>query len=792
MQELTHAVIVPGTVVRARGERWHVRQARHFVDAAILTLEGADEANRTRQTTLLLPFDRVEPVADRAVARRRRDSVVRSVLHGAGCLRPAHGLWSARSARMDILPWQLAPAMAVVEGATRLLLADAVGLGKTVQAGLVIAELRARGLADRALVLAPAAIRGHWAEELSRRFDLPVRVMDMPALLDLERSGPVGANPWSRTPVVVSSIDLVKRPEVCAAVEREPVDVLVVDEAHHATPGTDRHALVRRLARQVPWVVLASATPHSGDAAAYDALLALGEAPPARSPMRVFRRSHRDVHFQVPRQTCVLRVRPTPEEVALQSGVLTYARALCRAPSGATPGVRLLASVLARRATSSPWAARLTLVRRLAGLASAPSDDIVPLPQLPWEESESDEGAEPWLAAPGFANRADERACLRALIASADAALPGWSKLVRLQRLLRRVREPVIVFSEFRDTLEACGPGIDGVAPFALLHGGLDGVERHRRLRSFLEGRAQVLLTTDVAGEGLNLQQPSRLVITIEWPWNPLRIEQRIGRVHRLGQSRVVHAVHFTARDSYEETVVARVMRRAARAADAMAGFGAGAEQQVSAQVLGVPPDDRDRGSGGGATPTAVVDAAVSAEARRLERARCLTAARRPLRSAAWTPPRRGGGTRALVVVEVTDHLPSGWLRASRLVTVVVTLREVPETRRAWRQICRRLCADPRVRQVAIDTGPASPVEGQWAAVRARLVGLRRLRHAQPQASLQPSLFDRRAVRESEQLDAVKARWDDWQSRLAARLAPGPVIHTTRVLALLPMDPGVP
>jgi superfamily II DNA or RNA helicase len=791
MQELTHEGIVPGTVVRARGERWHVHQARCFVNAAIVTLEGADESNRARQTTLLLPFDRLEPVPDRAVARRRRDRVVRGILHGAGCVRPAHGLWSARAARMDILPWQLAPALAVVGGATRLLLADAVGLGKTVQAGLVLAELRARGLADRALVLAPAAVRGHWADELGRRFDLPVRVLDLPALLELERSGPVGANPWSRTPIVVSSIDLVKRPEVCAAVEREPVDVLVVDEAHHATPGTDRHALVRRLARQVPWVVLASATPHSGDAAAYDALLALGEAPQARSPMRVFRRSHLDVHFQVPRQTCVLRVQPTAEEAALQSGVRAYVQALCRAPSGATPGVRLLASVLARRATSSPWAARLTLMRRLAGLIPAPGDEIVPRP-LPWEESDPDEGDGPWLAAPGFANRADEQACLLVLIARADAALPCWSKLIRLQRFLRRVREPVIVFSEFRDTLEACGRGLDGVAPFALLHGGLDAVERHRRLQSFLDGRTQVLLTTDVAGEGLNLQQPSRLVITIEWPWNPVRIEQRIGRVHRLGQPRVVHAVHFTARESYEETVVARVMRRAARAADAFAGAGAGTEQQVSAEVLGVP-DDRDAESGDGPRPAAVMDASVSAEARRLERARCLTAARQPIRSPAWTLPRRGvGSTRALVVVEVVDHLPSGWLRGSRLVPVAVTLREAPATRRAWRQVCRQICADPRVRQVAIDACPASHGEGQWAAVRARLAGLRRRRRTQSQPSLQPSLFDRRAIRESEQVDEVKARWDDWQSRLAARLAEGPVIHTARIVALLPMDAWAP
>ena len=277
-----------------------------------------------------VPFDRLDPATDRPPARRRRDAVIRGTLHALSRARPERVLWAAPVARMDLLPWQLAPALAVLGGVTRLLLADAVGLGKTIQAGLVLAELRARGLVERALILVPAGLRPAWAAELKTRFELPVEILDLPAILELERTGAVGANPWNRTPLIVSSLDLVKRAEVLQAVELAPLDLLIVDEAHHATPGTDRHAAVSRLAGQVPWLVLASATPHSGDAAAYRALLALGAvgSPPV-DRLCVFRRTHGEVRFSVASRTHILRVQAVRRGTAVtRCGAGLCARAL--------------------------------------------------------------------------------------------------------------------------------------------------------------------------------------------------------------------------------------------------------------------------------------------------------------------------------------------------------------------------------------------------------------------------------------------------------------------------------
>jgi Helicase conserved C-terminal domain len=790
MQELRSG-LVPGAIVQARGERWRVRDTRRVARGAFVTLDALETTGQTRELTLLLPFDRIDLAQDRAPVRRRRQAVLKGALHALSQARPERGLWTAPSARMDLLPWQLVPALAVLDGVTRILLADAVGLGKTIQAGLVLAELRARGMVERALVLAPPAIRGAWAEELRGRFDLPVDVLDLPALLDLERTGTVGANPWSRSPVIVSSIDLVKRPEIRLAVESVPLDLLIVDEAHHATPGTDRHAAVERLARQIPWVVLASATPHSGDAAAYRALLDLGGAGPVpHGRMRVLRRLHGDVRLTPVRRTHALRVTPSREEQELQHAVLAYVRDLCRSPR-ATPGVQLLASVLARRATSSPLAAQKTLQRRLEGLSGRTAPLTPSLPLLPWEELEDQECKQPWLLVPGFDDVDAERECLERLVRLAAAAIPGWSKGRRLRRLLGHVREPAIVFSEFRDTLEACHTALEPVAAVSCMHGELDAGERQRRLSAFLEGRARVLLTTDVAGEGLNLQGPSRLVITVEWPWSPLRIEQRIGRVHRLGQIRTVHAIHLTAAGSYEETVVARLLGRAARAVADLSSAPDAVARGVAEEVLGLAAAQGHLEESPAASEP--IDTRAQPEAARAALLRRFAALGRPLPpgAAAWALPRRGTRSSRVVALLEVRRVDSGALRWSEIVAVEVGLRLAPAHRREWRTVCRQVVADPRVRQAAIDAARGSRVQDRWATVHDRLRVLRSARRATMSSALQPSLFDRRALREAQSRAHVRHEWDEWQARLEARLQPGdPTSVATRVVALIPLDEG--
>jgi hypothetical protein len=135
---------------------------------------------------------------------------------------------------------------------------------------------------------------------------------------------------------------------------------------------------------------------------------------------------------------------------------------------------------------------------------------------------------------------------------------------------MRRAGEPAIVFTEYRDTLENLAGILGRLARVAVVHGGMDFAARSHSIDAFTSGGVDVLLATDAAAYGLNLQARCRLVVDLELPWNPVRLEQRVGRVDRIGQRRVVHAVRLVARDTGEEQVLARLALRVRRAREAL------------------------------------------------------------------------------------------------------------------------------------------------------------------------------------------------------------------------------
>jgi superfamily II DNA or RNA helicase len=563
----SHAAVSAAQLVLIRDERWAVLQVEQFGSCRLLKLRGVSSTNQHELRTVLTPFDVIDRItAASALRQRSRRAVLSAVARAVADAAAWDDSWIAAGARLDLHAWQLEPARAAVSGAMRILLADGVGLGKTIQAGLIVGELFARGLARHVLILTPASLREQWAAELSRRFGLETVIFDQPAVAAAATTLPPEVNPWSTAPLIISSIDLVKRAEMRASIDGVFFDALIVDEAHHVSRGSDRGAMIADLASRTPWVVLCTATPHSGDDDAYDYLTRLGAT--GGDELRVFRRSVlRD--RALTRRCLTLPVTPNTAEVALLQATHDYARALARRrPRGAG---YLIGGVIARRAASSAAAVTRTLSRRAALLAK----DVTPTgqPTFPWEEDEaqSDDVADAALAVPGLANASDEVAWLRRLVSLATAASGTSSKIAAIRRLLRRTTEQAIVFSEYRDVAVEVAAALADLASVATLHGGLTVRERRAAVSAFKSafngGSARILVATDAAGEGLNLHARCRLVINIEVPWTPLRLEQRIGRVDRLGQTRRVHAVHLVHRDSYEGTVVARLERRRARAA---------------------------------------------------------------------------------------------------------------------------------------------------------------------------------------------------------------------------------
>jgi len=571
-----------GLGVVVRDEAWTVLRADRFDVVDLVLLRGVAPDNRDEVSAVLLPADRIEPLPVRAGLRQRsRHAVLGAAVQAVAEAAPWDQCWTAAHARIDRRSWQLEPASAAVRGAMRILLADEVGLGKTIQAALIISELRARGLAERVLVLTPASIRDQWAGELHDRFGLQPSVFDPSSLAITAAALPPGVNPWRTAPLIISSIDLVKRPEVRAALEAVPFDVLVVDEAHHLSPGTDRGALVAELAGRTPWVVLATATPHGGDEEAFQFLRRLGDV--GTEDVLTFRRSRRRGPGVEGRRTRLFFVRPTHAERALLDATRDYALTVRRT----SPGARLVAAVIARRAASSADAVHHTLMRRIALLNGSRSLEDATAPeqqaQLPWEEDDTDAVGDAVLCTPGLRDLAHEIEWLGHLAVLAHGARAHPSKVDVIRRLLRRTREQVLVFSEYRDVATQVAAALADLCEVAPLHGGLSPRERRDVVRAFNGGRIRVLVATDAAGEGLNLQARCRLVINMELPWTPRRLEQRIGRVDRLGQRRRVHALHLAHRQTYEGTVIARLERRRAHVLRASrAGDAVGLETTVS------------------------------------------------------------------------------------------------------------------------------------------------------------------------------------------------------------------
>ena len=182
------------------------------------------------------------------------------------------------------------------------------------------------------------------------------------------------------------------------------------------------------------------------------------------------------------------------------------------------------------------------------------------------ELDDADE-APAWQPAMTLRDRARERRLLTSLAAAAQAAAARETKLSALCRLLHRIGEPVIVFTEYRDTLTRVEHVVRSLGKrTVILHGGLSRHERSAALRAFDAGERAILLATDAAGEGLNLQGACRIVINLELPWNPMRLEQRIGRVDRIGQRRTVHAFHLVAAGTGEQRLLEGLRDRIARA----------------------------------------------------------------------------------------------------------------------------------------------------------------------------------------------------------------------------------
>jgi superfamily II DNA or RNA helicase len=416
-------------------------------------------------------------------------------------------------------------------------------------------------------VLVPAALRDQWADELGRRFGIDCHAADRHGLDERARHGLPGDNPWRRPGVWIASFDFLKQRHMMDALPSDPWDLLVIDEVHAASGDSERHDSCAELARRARLVMLISATPHNGDDARFMRVIDLGRLKAVDDAPAVFRRTRRDAGLDLPRRVRWRGVRLSSAESDLFRALADFeAAALQTAGHTHREAALLLLAVFRKRALSTMRALRISLDRRLAwlgdGQRAADFDWLQPRLAFEDDTDEVDETDRESLTGDIGLRAAAERSWLRRLRVLAGDAERRESKVAYVAALIARAREPVVVFTEFRHSLEVLQRRLQAGSAVTALHGGQTPHERRQQLDRFLTGGAAILLATDVGGQGLNLQDRARWVINLELPWNPLKLEQRCGRVDRIGQSKPVHFSVIVAHHAFETGILARLARR--------------------------------------------------------------------------------------------------------------------------------------------------------------------------------------------------------------------------------------
>lgn len=484
----------------------------------------------------------------------------------------------------------------------RFLLADDPGAGKTIMAGLLLKELKGRGLVERVLLVVPGHLRDQWLRELREKFGETFLVVDRGLLQNT-----YGRNPWREFPQVLTSLDFAKQEEILQTLADVEWDLVIVDEAHklaayrygEQTKKTQRYRLGELLAKNSRLLLFLTATPHRGDPENFRLLLALldpdlfanaelveeavrrGENPLVLRRLKEDLKTIEGIPLFPPRHVHTVVFQLSPEEQDFYWALTHYVREeFNRALDAERRNVQFALVLLQRRLASSLYAARKSLERRkdrlqkllekgefLRERGEVDEEELEDLPEAErWEKEE--ELLSKLTAARTLAELRAEIATLEGLIDRArELERAGVeTKLNQLRHLLEELArqhpgEKLVIFTESRDTLEhLAGHLCRWGHSVTVLHGGMNLEERIRAEAEFRD-RTQILVSTEAGGEGINLQFAS-LMVNYDIPWNPNRLEQRMGRIHRYGQQKEVHIFNLVAGDTVEGEVLRRLFEK--------------------------------------------------------------------------------------------------------------------------------------------------------------------------------------------------------------------------------------
>ena len=545
------ATIAPGSVVEIRDEPWLVRATEQTTDGLLVHAQGLGELVRDTEASFYASLDEITPLDPAAAKVRADDSPhyriarlwLESTIRKTAVPLADQSLTVSTRALADTLSYQQSAVRQALDPANlrpRILLADAVGLGKTLEIGMILSELVRRGRGDRILIVTPRHVLEQMQHEMWSRFALPFVRLDSAGIQRVRQKLPATRNPFTYYRRVIISIDTLKSDRYVAHLSKQRWDAVVIDESHNlSNVSTQNNRLARLLARNCDALILASATPHNGKKESFAELVRLldptavrpnGDLIPDEVRRLVIRR-----HRHSPEVARVVGAdwaeRQEPQNVLVPATAAENAIAhelddvWLHPQGGASPysgqNASLFPWTLAKAFLSSPAALRESIRERRRRLH----------------------------ANPGLSTGHEDEALLR-LLGLTETALTQPS--AKYQRLVEHLRDigvgkgspaRAVVFAERIATLHWLQEHLPkdlGVPADAIevMHGGLPDDEQQRIVEAFKQAHTpvRILVTGDVASEGVNLHAQCHELIHFDIPWSLIRIEQRNGRIDRYGQ----------------------------------------------------------------------------------------------------------------------------------------------------------------------------------------------------------------------------------------------------------------
>jgi superfamily II DNA or RNA helicase len=580
-----------------------------------------------------IPFERLARIMDPKLQfirgeQRFSDSGERTSLNLM-----AHALrtWNETTGaldRLDVdpLPHQITLVHRILSsGNTNWLVADDVGLGKTIEVGLLLGALERRQNLRRILIVVPSGLTRQWKEEMFTKFNRQFRIYGRD--FEIENS-----EEWGLYEKVIVSLDLAKprstddqgddmSTRFGVILNSGKWDIIIFDEAHRlsrdeAGRTTQRFRLARALRERCDSVILLTGTPHQGDVGKFQNLLKLAR-PDLDEYIDDIDREPRIVTDIVLRNRKIdavdaegnfifhgllvrrAEIANTPEATELQRRLTNYLRRGYRAGDkmGGNSGraIGFVMTIYRKLASSSVWALFVALTKRkqrlLAEVPSGPAEfDLSAENQSEIGEYEDNLADAETGAAELFFE--DELQDIESVLSQAKICIPDDRKFLELQKIIEELvvlkKKKILIFSEYRATQYYLARRIKSEVKLdsTLIHGGMTVDEKQAAISAFEQDSA-ILISTEAGGEGLNLHRNCHVMVNYDLPWNPARLQQRIGRLYRYGQLEKVIVVNLMALDTIDNVVLSTVLERLEFVVRQMGPVSSEYDERHQSEVLG-------------------------------------------------------------------------------------------------------------------------------------------------------------------------------------------------------------